>query len=96
MLEHDAEDPSNDTMSRHVIDRVVPQVRYSSSLPVKEVLARLDTALNRKKGEGNTIENIIMTAEPKGVLGAVDAEVKSVIGQHFGYAIFHLHPRQLV
>ncbi|KAI0034363.1 hypothetical protein K488DRAFT_45618 [Vararia minispora EC-137] len=78
-------------MSKSVEEISVRRVRYSTDLPVHEVLRRLDAAVNRKKGEGR-ITNIIRSSRTPREL---ELRLKEVTGENFGFFLETQHSNWL-
>jgi uncharacterized protein (DUF302 family) len=68
-------------MPRYVEEICVRRVRYSTDLPVHEVLRRLDVAVNRSKGEGRMTSVIRSAKSPK----ELELRLKEVTGSNFGF-----------
>ncbi|KAI0034533.1 hypothetical protein K488DRAFT_83941 [Vararia minispora EC-137] len=73
-------------MSKQVIERIVPQIRYTTQLPIQEVLRRLDAAINRAQGEGGKILELLASdAWQTGNRAAAEAQVQRLMGRSFGF-----------
>jgi hypothetical protein len=68
-------------MSKHIEDFTVRRVRYTTDLPVPEVIRRLDAAVNRSKGEGRITSVIRGSRTPR----ELELRLKEVTGEHFGF-----------
>lgn len=67
-------------MSKSVEHLTVRRVRYTTDIPVYEVLRRLDVAVNRNS-ESNIVRSIRSARTPK----ELELRMREVAGDDFGY-----------
>lgn len=68
-------------MSKHIEEFNVRRIRYTTDLPVAEVLKRLDAAVNRSRGEGRIVSIIRAARTPQ----ELELRLKEASGENFGF-----------